>query len=167
MVEKYGYEKPDILDNAYLWWLLEHARSLIARARELELTQYGITLEQMSVLHAIMIRGGSATIDEIANIIVRQHNSVSTIVNRMSMIGFTIKEKQQHGKKIKVMMTEKALALVASVPRKSTEMVFSSLSLNEKEQMAACLEQIIVTGHEILGHNFSIPFLTNKSLNLH
>ncbi len=82
------------------------------------------------------------------------------------MIGFTIKEKQQHGKKIKVMMTEKALALVASVPRKSTEMVFSCLSLNEKEQMSACLEQIIVTGHEILGHNFSIPFLTNKSLNL-
>ena len=162
MIERREFKSHDILNEAYLWGLLEHARSLISRARELELKQYGITMEKMSILHALLINKGSATIDEIATIIIRQHNSVSTIVNRMSKLGLVRKEKQQHEKRYKVFITEKARDIVDSVPRKSIEMILSSLSLEEKEQLASCLEQVIITGHDILGHNYNLPFLAQK-----
>ncbi|MGD0780285.1 MAG: helix-turn-helix domain-containing protein [Dehalococcoidales bacterium] len=163
MTERREFRSHDTINDAYLWGMLDHARSLVSRARELELSQYGITMEQMSILHALLINNNSATIDEIANFIIRQHNSVSTIVNRMSKIGLVRKERQQHEKKYKVIMTEKARKIVDSVPRKSIEMIFSKISLKDKEQLATCLEQIISTGHDILGHNFNLPFLSIKS----
>jgi predicted transcriptional regulator len=50
----------------------------------------------MSILHILLISEGSATIDEIAAMIVRQHNSVSTIVNRMAKSGLITIEKRPH-----------------------------------------------------------------------
>jgi DNA-binding MarR family transcriptional regulator len=163
MVEKREFRRHNVLSDAYVWGLLEHSTSLISRARELELAQYGITMEQMSILHALLICDGSATLDEIATIIVRQHNSVSTIVSRMSGSGLVKKEKQPHQKKYNVQITQKAREIVDSLPRKSIEMIFADLSLKEKEQLATSLEQLIITGHDVLGHNFNLPFLSKKN----
>jgi DNA-binding MarR family transcriptional regulator len=165
MVEKREFRSHDTLNDAYLWGLLDHAKSLVARARELELSQYGITIEQMSILHALLINKGSATIDEIASIIVRQHNSVSTLVNRMAESGLVKKEKQNNDRKYRVIITEKARNIANTIPRKSIEMIFVDLSLMEKEQLATCLERLISTGHDILGYNFSLPFLSKRLIN--
>jgi DNA-binding MarR family transcriptional regulator len=163
MIEKREFRSHDTINDSYIFGLLEHAYSLIGRARDLELAQYGITREQMSILHALMINGGSATIDDIVAIIVRQHNSVSTIVSRMSKLGLVKKEKLPHEKKYRVLITEKAQSFVASIPRKSIEMVFVNLTLEEKEQFATCLEQLIGTTHDVLGHNHNLPFLSTVS----
>jgi len=163
MVGRREFRNHDTINDAYLWGLLEHSTSLISRARELELAQYKITMEQMSVLHALLVSGGSATIDEIATFIVRQHNSVSTIVNRMSKSSLVKKEKLLHQKKYLVIITDKARGIASSTPRKSIEMVFANLSLSEKQQMATYLEELISTGHEILGHNHNLPFLSNET----
>lgn len=163
MIEKREFRNHDTINDAYLWGLLEHSTSLISRARELELAQYNITMEQMSVLHALLISGGSATIDEIATFIIRQHNSVSTIVNRMCKSGLVKREKQLHQKKYLVLITDKARGIASTTPRKSIEMVFANLSLIEKQQMATCLEELISKGHEILGHNHNLPFLSNET----
>ncbi len=160
MTERKEFRSHDTINDAYLWGLLEHARCLLARARELELAQYGITMEQMSILHALLVNNGSATIDEIATITVKQHNSVSTLVNRMCKSGLVKKERQPHEKKYKVLITNKARDVVDSIPRKSIEMFFSCLPLSAKKQVAGYLEALIVTGHDMLGHNFNLPFLS-------
>ena len=152
----------DKLNDAYVWGLLQHSTALLSRARELELAQYGITMEQMSILHALLISDGAATIDEIAGIIVRQHNSVSTLVNRMSKTGLLVKKKQPRQKKYSVQITQKARDLAAAIPRKSVELIFADVSLQEKVQMATCLERLITTSHEVLGHNHNLPFLSKK-----
>ena len=162
MTERREFRSHDTLNDAYLWGLLDHAMSLVSRARELELSQYGISLEQMSILHALLILDGSATIDEIASIIVRQHNSVSTLVKRMSNLGLVKKAKPINEKKYKVIITEKARNIVDSIPRKSIEMIFATLSLKDKEQLATYLEQLVMMGHEIMGHNHNLPFLSRK-----
>jgi DNA-binding MarR family transcriptional regulator len=160
MIQEHEFRSHDSISDAYVYGLLEHARSLITRARELELAQYGVTREQMSILHAILINDGSATIDEIASFIIRQHNSVSTIVSRMSKSGLVKKEKLPHEKKYQVLITEKARKIVEAMPWRSIEMIFASLSLSEKQQLATHLEQLVTTGHEIMGHNFNLPFLS-------
>jgi DNA-binding MarR family transcriptional regulator len=160
MIQKREFRSHDKINDAYVYGLLEHARSLITRARELELAQHGITREQMSILHAILINDGSATIEEIASFIIRQHNSVSTIVSRMSKLGLVKKEKLPHEKKYLVLVTEKAKKIVDSMPWKSIELIFAGLSLNEKQQLATYLEHLVSTGHEIMGHNFTLPFLS-------
>jgi DNA-binding MarR family transcriptional regulator len=156
------FRSHDAINDHYLWGLLEHARSLVLRARELELSQYSITIEQMSILHALLIHGGTATLDEIATTIIRQNNSVSTIVNRMFASGLVTKEKLKHDRKFKVHITDKARDIVDNVPGKSIQMVFSKLSSEDKVLLATSLEQIISTGHDIMGHNFSPAFMTNR-----
>jgi DNA-binding MarR family transcriptional regulator len=160
MVDRREFRSHDTLNDAYVWGLLEHANSLISRARELELAQYGITMEQMSVLHALLICGGSATLDEIAAIIVRQHNSVSTLISRMSRSGLVDREKQPQQKKYNIQITQKARDIVDAVPRRSIEIFLNGLTLKEKDQFATYLEKLITTGHEVLGHNRKLPFLT-------
>jgi DNA-binding MarR family transcriptional regulator len=163
MIGKREFRSHDTISDSYIYGLLEHAQSLIMRARGLELAQFGITREQMSVLHALLISDGSATIDEIGVIIIRQHNSVSTIVSRMSKLGLVKKERMPHEKKFRVLITEKARKIVNTVPRKSIEMIFNCLSATEKEQLATHLEQLVSQGHEIVGHNFNLPFLSMKA----
>jgi DNA-binding MarR family transcriptional regulator len=156
------FRSHDSINDLYLWGLLEHARSIVFRARELELSQCGITIEQMSILHALLIHGGTATLDQIATTIIRQYNSVSTIVNRMSALGLVKKEKLKHERKSKVCITEKARHIVITAPGKSIQMVFSKLTPEDKVLLATSLEQIVSTGHDIMGHNFSPAFMTNR-----
>lgn len=164
MVGRRKMRSHDTINDAYLWGLLEHSASLISRARELELAQCSITMEQMSILYALLNCGGSATIDEIAAIIVRQHNSVSTIVNRMAQADLVKKVKRPQQKKYMVQITEKARGIVDTTPRDSIEMIFSNLSLKEKEELATCAEKLINKGHDVLGYNFNLPFLSKSMI---
>jgi DNA-binding MarR family transcriptional regulator len=150
----------DMINDRYLWGLLEHCRSIVVRARELELAKYGISIEQMSVMHALLIHGGSTTLEEIAKITVRQYNSVSTLVNRMSVTGLITKEKMQNQKKFKITLTEKARKITETVPHKSIDQIFSSLDAADKGILATCLEQLIITGREYVGLNYIPPVLS-------
>jgi hypothetical protein len=51
---------------------------------------------------------------------------------------------------------------VEGVPRKSIEMVFTNLSLSDKEQLETCLEELISTAREVLGHNHHLLFLPDE-----
>jgi DNA-binding MarR family transcriptional regulator len=164
MIERPELRNNDTIKDSYLWSLLQHSTSLLSRAREIELAQCGITMEQMSILQALLDCGGSATIDEIAAIIVRQHNSVSSIINRMSKANLVKKEKRPHQKKYMIQITEKARDIVNTTPRKSIKTIFSNLSLEEREELADCVEKLINTGHDVLGYNFSLPFLSKSMI---
>jgi DNA-binding MarR family transcriptional regulator len=150
------------MDN-YLWVQLQRARSVATRARNLELAQFGLTIEQMSILHSLLIKGGTASVDEIATNVVRQKNSVTTLLDRMAKVDLVKVERLATTKKYRIALTSKARNILDSVPRKSIEMLFSSFDTKEKEEIAKYLEQIVNTGLELLGENYVPPFLSRKS----
>ncbi len=112
-------------DDFELWILLDHARFAISRARELELAQYGITPEHAAVLHTLMTKGGCATIHDIANITMRQHNSVSTLIKRMVKQGLVRREKSSADKKHNILVTEQGRSVYENMTRVSIHMAFS------------------------------------------
>jgi DNA-binding MarR family transcriptional regulator len=157
------FQSQDLETGYYLWTLLQRARSVVARARNLELAQYGVTIEQMSILHSLVINGGSASVDEIADNIVRQKNSVTTIINRMVKLDLVKIEKSKNNKKYLIILTPKSQKILDTVPRHSIEMIFSNFSPKDKKQMEGYLEQIINAGLDLLGENYVPPFLLKKS----
>ena len=142
-----------------LYVLLDRARSIISRSRELELAQYGLSPEQAAVLHVLQSMGGSATIAELANTLVRQYNTATTIVNRMANLGLVRKIKPQESKKFTVTITEQAQNIYENVSFNSLEMVFSCLDSEQKKQLVINLEELIKKGRDILGIDFKPPFL--------
>jgi DNA-binding MarR family transcriptional regulator len=156
-------QSQDLEIDYYLWTLLQRARSVVARARNLELAQFGVTIEQMSILHSLKVNGGSASVDDIAANIVRQKNSVTTLVDRMAKIDLVKIEKLKTEKKYLITLTPKSQKIIDTVPRKSVEMIFSNFESEDKKRMAEYLEQIINTGLDLLGENYIPPFLLKKS----
>jgi DNA-binding MarR family transcriptional regulator len=143
-----------------LWKLLDHAHSGVSRARELELGQYGLTLEQAGLLRTLMEKGGSATNSEIADSYMRQYNSVTTLVNRMEKSGLVKKEKSPADKRFIVSITDKGLNLYNKVTLNSIRMAFLELSSSEKQELAKYLAQVTVKARQMLMMDQKLPFLT-------
>jgi DNA-binding MarR family transcriptional regulator len=139
--------------------LLERTRSAYSRIRELELAQFGLSPEQAAILHTLQSKGSFATSDEIANNIIRQYHSVTSIVNRMEKNGLVEKVKTKRGRKYLIYITQKGENLYNSVPRHSIEMVLSGLIPEEKQQLAVGLQKMLSQGREMLGMNNKYPFL--------
>lgn len=149
-------------NNFELWILLDHARFAISRARELELARVGLTPEQAMILHTLKILGGSATMSEISDITLRQHHSVSTLVNRMTKQGLLKKTKSPKDKKYQVVVTEKGNKVYGAITRQSIEMTFSALKSKEKQEFASSLQKLIDQTRDLLGVDYRPPFLEVK-----
>ena len=117
----------------------------------------------MSILHSLVIKGGSASVDQIAANIVRQKNSVTTLIDRMAKIDLVKIEKSKTEKKYIITLTPKSQEIMDTVPRQSIEMIFSKFDCKDKKRIARYLEQIIHAGLDLLGENYIPPFLLKKS----
>ncbi|MGD9142602.1 MAG: MarR family transcriptional regulator [Dehalococcoidia bacterium] len=146
----------DVFD---LWVLLDNAHFAVSRARILELSQYNLTKEQAQVLYVLLNSGGSATQAQISDFTMRQHHSVSTLVNRMVKDGLVHKEKDPAGKGFLICITRKGRDKYRKVTRESMEMIFSSLSSDEVKQLTRYLEQLQQTARGLLGMDYKPPFL--------
>jgi DNA-binding MarR family transcriptional regulator len=142
-----------------LYILLDHARCIIARSRELEMAQYGLTPEQAAVLFTLIARGGSAVTDEIADITMRQYNATSSLVNRMSKQGMVEKTKLADSKKFNVSITEKGRSLYSKVTNNSIKLAFSDLSMIDKSKLSEYLQILIGRGRKNLLMDQKLPFL--------
>jgi DNA-binding MarR family transcriptional regulator len=151
-------EKDDI--DFELWTQLDHSRCAMVRARELELFQFGITQEQAGVLHTLLANGGSLTNAEIADIMIRQNNSVTTLVTRMEKLGLVKKKKPANQTKIIVSVTPKGRSIYESVTNKSIRMAFSDLSLEDKQKLIKYLKHLTEQGRRMLGMDQKLPFLS-------
>jgi DNA-binding MarR family transcriptional regulator len=156
-------QKQNLDVDIYLWVLLQRARSVATRVRNLELAQFNLNIEQMSILHSLLIRGGSASVSEIASNVVRQKNSVTTLVDRMSKAGLVRKERLKGEKKFLISLTSKGQDLLNRVPKKSIGMLFANLKSKDKEQFVRYLEMVTATGLELLGENYIPPFLSHTN----
>ena len=77
-----------------LWCLLVRTWYAISRLRELELAQFGLTIEQSSILKIIYVRGGRSTAKELEYLTMRRQHSISTLINRMHKRGLIDKKKE-------------------------------------------------------------------------
>lgn len=151
--------KFDYTSDFDMWVLLDKAHFVIARSRFLEIAQYGLTKEQAQVLYVLQINGGSATQIQIADFTMRQHHSVSTLVNRMCKDGLVRKEKNRAGKGFRIFITKKGRDKYAKVTRNSIKMIFSSMPSSDRQKLASYLNQLHKTARELLGLDYKPPFL--------
>jgi len=146
-------------ENFSMWVLFDQTRFTIYRSRELELAQNKLTSIQAEVLFTLYKNGGAATQKEIADYTMRQHHSVSTLINRMAARGMVKKVKLPGESRTKIVMTEKALELYKKTPCHSIDMVFDSLTPEKKKIFEEVLLELRKNAREILGLDFIPPFL--------
>ena len=123
-------------EDFQLWRLLDHTRFMIARSREMELAQFGLTPEQAYLLDILHQNDGSTTINEIVTVTLRQHHSISTQINRMAKQGLVNKvQYPSDRRKYSIVLTEKGQTLFKEVTRDSIRMTFACLSDEDKAEL--------------------------------
>ncbi len=146
-------EQPAPIDPEFQFWrILDHTRFMIGRAREKELAQFGLTPEQSHVLDILIARGGSITINEIAEITQRQHHSISTLVARMSRQGLVTKRKNLTDlRKWDVFITNKGEQVFRNVTQDSIHHIVSCLPEAERKTCKYGLLCLLKRAYEELG----------------
>ena len=142
--------------NFSLWRMLDHARFMIARSREMELSKYDLTPEQSHVLDILRESEGSTTINQLVDITQRQHHSISTLIDRMTRQGLVSKKKAGVDKrKYEVLVTEKGKEMAEKMTRNSVDMIFSCLTEEEKTQLRSSMIKLTIEAYRMLGHRIS------------
>lgn len=134
-----------------LWSLFDRAHFAVARLRELELAQHGLTIEQASILYILTRLGGRATVKELENETMRQHHSISVLVNGMTRMGLVYKIKDTDNRRYRITISEEGQALYGNVTTASIKESFSVLSDQEQAQLKNYLFALLIKSRELLG----------------
>ena len=133
------------------WKIFNRTRNSIYRVRELELAQFGLTVEQSMILSLLINRGRSATPKMIEEYTMRQYNSISALINRMIKMNLVAKRKNPKSKKTEILITRYGETQYNKVPIHSLEMVFSSLKEKDRERLFSYLDKILKKARDLLG----------------
>jgi DNA-binding MarR family transcriptional regulator len=140
MEQKGKWPGPATTVDFTLWRILDHARFMISRSREMELTRLGMTPEQSHVLDILNESGGSTTINELVDITQRQHHSISTLIDRMHKQKLVTKRKSGTDRRqYEVVITQKGEHLVKNMTRESISAIFACLNKEEMELLKSYL----------------------------
>ena len=142
-----------------LWSLFAITMETIARVRNIELAQYGVTREQSLVIHLLHNSNGSSTLNQLASSAMRKHNSMSTLVKRMAKADLVQIKKNPEGSQYTILLTEKGKKIFEEMPLVSIEMTFAALSAEEKMRMKDYLDRLQSKARGLLGLDFKPPFL--------
>ena len=128
-----------------LWILLNHTRHAIYRARELELSQYGITNEQARLLFAVNMLKEKAIPTEIAKHAFRETHTISSLVDRMAKKGLVKRVKDPNSKRIvRIVLTDEGQEVLhQAMRRESLHKIISGLSETQHEQFKSCLKVLM------------------------
>jgi len=159
-------DRPDEQDDRFssykLWMTLDTVRFAISRLRELELDRFGLTVEQSSVLKVLVDRGSSVKSKELENVMLRQHHSISTLVNRMMKVNLVAKERKPGEKSDWILITDQGKSLFGRITTAAIDVTFCILSEGEKEQLARCMSLLYKeTRHQLKVPG--LPFFTPAS----
>jgi DNA-binding MarR family transcriptional regulator len=148
-------EYSEQIDNFTLWRLFFVTQSAVGRLRDLELAGLGITPEQSGVLFLLYRNKGKSTIAEMADAWLRQRNSVSTLIDRMSKQGLVRKIKFPGQKDLEIEITPKGLELHKRVRNagKIFDLVFTDLSVENKKDLAQHLRSVLSRSRRLLDAN--------------
>ena len=141
-----------------LWVLLHQAKDAVFKARQKELSQYGISAMEAAALFIIQAIGDKATPAEISRWIFREHHTVTALLTRMEKKGLIAKCKDSDRKNLwRIGLTEKGQnAYRQSVKRESIHTAMSPLSENERERLESYLKKV---RDQALKHSVSEPTL--------
>jgi DNA-binding MarR family transcriptional regulator len=128
-----------------LWILLNHTRHAIYRLRELELNQYGITVEQARLLFVVNTLGNKAVPTEIARYLFRESHTISSLIGRMEKKEMVKRVKDLDNKKfVNVILTKKGQEILKkTMVMDSLHDIMSGLSQEQQIQLEFCLETLI------------------------
>ena len=133
------------------WNIFNRTRDSIYRVRELELAQFGLTVEQSMILSLLINRGRSATPKTIEDYTMRQYNSISALINRMIRMNLVAKRKNPESKKTEILITRYGDDLYNKIPIHSLEMVFSSLKEKDIERLFKYSNILLKKARDLLG----------------
>jgi DNA-binding MarR family transcriptional regulator len=151
MEDKTRWRGPATDTDFSLWRVLDHARFMIARSREMELSKYDLTPEQSHVLDILQESDGSTSINQLVEITQRQHHSISTLIDRMTRQGLVSKKKAGVDKrKYEVVITAKGREMVAKMTHDSVNTIFSRLTPEEKKQLRMDLLKLTEEAYRVL-----------------
>lgn len=134
-----------------LWSSLDATRFAISRLRELELARFGLTVEQSSVLRVLNDRGTPVKARDLENATLRQHHSISALVNRMTRGNLVAKEIRRGEKSHRILITDRGRSLLNEITIAAVDVTFGVLSDREKQRLAACLHSLYATARNLLG----------------
>jgi len=137
---------------------MNHTNYAMARQRELELAQLGITIEQHAILHVLTIKDGR-DISDIAAVRIRRHNSIFTLIIRMEKHGLVRKIKSPKSKEYKIYITEKGKAIYQKITNNSLDATFSALSEDDKQKLSQYLKLLLIRSLSLQGFDYNLPFL--------
>jgi DNA-binding MarR family transcriptional regulator len=136
--------------NFTLWRLFDHTRFMVARLREKELGQFGLTPEQTHILYILSHHEGPASINFIVNVTQRQHHSISTQIDRMTKQGLVSRNRTpEDARRYEVKITKKGQDLLDKVPRNSVTRSFSVLDEERKAEFRETLKIILEQAYEL------------------
>jgi MarR family transcriptional regulator, organic hydroperoxide resistance regulator len=142
-----------------LWKLLDNARFAIARLRVMELTPFGLTIEQSQILRTLFENNGSLTTKKLMEVTMRQPNSISVLVNRMIKMGLLKRERSKSGRMHGIHLTQNGEDLIKKVTVASLEMPFAVFTAEETQQLSLYLDKLLEQARELLGIPHLPPFL--------
>ena len=142
-----------------IWALLNQSRDAVLRARENELSQYGITTKEADALLHIFNLDNISPAD-ISRILFREHSTISALLTRMEKKGLIAKTRDKEKKNIwRISITAKGRkAHFNSLKRESLHIIMSSFSAAEKKQMFSFLKKIRANALSQLVEVPTIPF---------
>lgn len=139
------------LTNYRLWMYLNTVSFTISRLRELELAHFGITVEQSSIMKVLVDSGKPVTSKYLENATLRQHHSISTIINRMMKLNLVDRERKPGEKNYRIFITENGRLFLSKITTKAIDVTFCVLSDMEKQNLAACLRLLYTKARNSLG----------------
>lgn len=127
-----------------VWAMIIQARDVLFRARDNELTRYGITAVEARALFIVKLIGGQATPAMISRWMLREHNTVTALLKRMENKNLITKTKDpKKNNSWLINLTESGEeAYLNSLKRDAIHEVFAVLSDEERDLIISCLQRV-------------------------
>jgi len=145
------------VDNYSIWGKITEVYDLICKARSVELRKLGLSAEQSKILRVLMVENGTSTINEISEITLKRHNTISLIIKRMEKAGLVKREKRNSSNRYQITITEKGIKLFETMPLTSIDMIFSTLSSDERKTLITLLDKLDHQTRHVLGLDYIPP----------
>jgi len=146
-----GEEESNKVSNYRLWTYLNTTRFTISRLRELELARFGITVEQSSILRVLVDRTTPVRVKDLENATLRQHHSISTLINRMAGLDLVSTKRIPGKKSYQISISSSGRTLFGKFTTAAVDMTFGTLKEKEKQELAACLHSLYARARNLLG----------------
>jgi DNA-binding MarR family transcriptional regulator len=135
------------------WRLLDSARSVISRLRNIELAKIGLSPEQSGILQTLINSGGKSTIAQLSILRLRLRHSVLTLVDRMQRQGLVNKIKYPKQKELEIIITEKGQNKYDKITIVPIDTIFSFLSPEEIQRLSHYLKIIFMAARGFIEIN--------------